>query len=102
MVTASAIERDNVFLVHCNFINGSNAEGCLVVLVGEFDNITTNITQRYKSFITLNATSPLDLSCYYDVFAYDIESDGSVGSLPVPGVLVDIHNVNITMPCLQK
>ena len=74
----------NAFVVQCDFITGSNAQGCMVVLVGEFDNITANVEQNGCE--VLNVSHPL--SFYHEIFAFDIESDGSVGTLAVPGVLV--------------
>ena len=87
---------ENTFLVHCNFIIGFNAEGCLIVIVGEFDNITANIEPNSSKI--LNATSPL--SCYYKLFAYDIEPNGSVGNFAVPGELMNVDS--IAVPCLDR
>ena len=44
----------------------------------------------------------LPLTCYHDVFALDIESDESIGTLPVPGVIVMNFNPNSTMMCSSK
>ena len=80
-VTATLIETMNGFVVQCDFITGSNAQGCLVVLVGEFDNVTANLS-------ILKQNISYSLSCYHVIYAFDIESDGSVGTLAVPGVIV--------------
>ena len=95
MVTATALEeKDNVFIVQCDFITGSNAQGCMVVLVGEFDNITANLTRNNPCVsLAVNVTQNY---CYDIVFGFDIESDGSVGTLAVPGVI--IRNINVTCP----
>lgn len=75
-------------LVQCDFIPGSNAQGCMVVLVRESENITVNLT-RVGTLLTacviesIRTTTPL-----IDVFGYDIEFDGSVGTLQVPGVSI--------------
>ena len=87
---------ENFILVRCEFITGSDAQGCSVVLVGrsEIDNVTytvrlnrsdtsTNLTELEK---LINATFPL--SCYRDVYGFDIESDGSIGTLAISGVLI--------------
>ena len=79
----------NAFVVQCVFITGSNAQGCMVVLVGELENITANLEQNGSK--VLNVSHPL--SCYHEIFAFDIESDGSVGTLAVPGVLVGSKGV---------
>ena len=79
----------NTVMIQCYFVNGSTAEGCMVVLVGELGNTTENLT-RENPYRTINTSLPL--SCYTGVFGYDIESDGSVGTLPVPGVISNAHN----------
>ena len=65
----------------------------MVAVVGEFGNATMNLT-RDNTRVTgiLNVTHPL--SCFGKVFGFDIESDGSVGTLAVPGVIS--WNVNVT------
>ena len=84
------------FMLQCVFVDGSDAQGCMVVVVGEFGNATRNLT-RDSTFVTgtLNITYPL--SCFSEVFGFDIESDGSVGTLAVPGVL--LMNTSTAGPC---
>lgn len=70
-----------------------------MVLVGKFENVTANITRSSKcsSHTTiLNATHPL--TSYNEVYGYDIESDGSIGTLAVPGVIT--RNSDKISPCL--
>ena len=92
MVTAIMIEKENTFLVYCDFIPGSNAEGCMVLLVGVVNNVTANIERNSSDLLNYS------LSCYHEIFAFDIESDGSVGKLAIPGVLMSVQNN--TTPCL--
>ena len=40
-VTATLIETINAFAVQCDFITGSNAQGCMVELVGDFCKMET-------------------------------------------------------------
>ena len=80
--------KDNTqtILVTCDFIRGSDAQGCMVILVGELDNITVNLTrENLHTTGTINLTHLL--SCYYEIIGFDIESNGSVGTLAVPGVI---------------
>ena len=102
MVTANTEDRYTA-TVKCNFIMGSNARGCMVVLTSlygeESQNLTRNQTTNLAiSTITLNYVQ----SCYHGVEAFDIESDGTVGSLAVPGML--FRNVgtghNLSEPCM--
>ena len=102
MVTAN-MEGGNTATVQCSFLMGSNARGCMVVLTSLYGeesqiltrNLTTNLAM---STITLNYAQ----SCYHGVEAFDVESDGRVGSLAVPGMLV--RNVgtghNLSEPCM--
>ena len=101
MIRAIPLKDTNAFMLQCTFIIGSNAQGCMVVLVSGFENITGNITGNLtgasgcnSGFI--NVTHPP--SNYSEVFGFDIESDGSVGSLAIPGVLV--MNASTTDPCM--
>lgn len=82
-------EDNKSFILQCNFMAGSNAQGCMVVVVGEFENITGNVTRDSKCAshtVILNTTYPT--SNYSAVFGYDIEYDGSIGDLVIPGVIV--------------
>ena len=76
--------------VQCDFITGSDAQGCVVVLVGNF-NETLNLT-RPENASDVSETYMFNLeytiSCFMSVLAYDIEKDGSIGSLAIYG---EIH-----------
>ena len=103
MVVAIPVETMNAFMVECEFITGSNARGCMVVLKGAYGDETTRLMRD----ITMSNTDPRVIinvkhlpSCYQEVEAYDIESDGSTGSLPVPGTLM--RNFNTKIPCTSK
>ena len=64
------------------------AQGCVVVFVSENGN-ETKILKRANStnsaVISDNIKIVRPLHCYTGVFGYDIESDGTVGTLAVPG-----------------
>ena len=88
-VIATSDEVNNVLIVQCDFILGSNAHGCMVILVGELGNITVNLTrENLYTLTTLTINKMLPLSCYHKIIAFDIESDKSVGTLAVSGSLV--------------
>ena len=88
LVTAAVSnEVNNVIVVQCDFVSGSDAQGCMVILVGELGNITLNLTREGIS-TTLMINQALPLSCYRDIIAFDIESDKSVGTLAVSGAIV--------------
>ena len=59
-----------------------------MVLVGEMTNATATMMRNDNSTSSsISRTLPFSLSCYHQVYALDIEADGSNGSLPVPGVI---------------
>ena len=63
-VTATAIEGMNGFEVHCEFIAGSDAQGCMVVLIGELDNLTSCLDRNDDSKFLV---STISLSCYHEI-----------------------------------
>ena len=87
-VRATALDELNAFTVQCEFISGSNAQGCLVVLMGRYDNLTERLTRNNTKFnLVLVKHSQ---SCYRNVIAFDIESNGSVGLIAVPGYVNEL------------
>lgn len=90
MINVTAISENNT-VVQCDFIIGSDAQGCMVVIVGESENFTTTLRKNNSENFTLAVivTVPQQLLCYSnaEVFGYDIEFNGSIGLLAVPGVL---------------
>ena len=91
-------EKDSkaAFRVSCDFITGSNAKGCVVVLVSAFHNTTVNVMRRIKTNSDNSNGTDAELVvsldspplCYEKVFGYDIESDETLGQLAVPGVII--------------
>ena len=60
----------------------------MVVFVGETSNTTVTLMKQTESMQSLSYhTLPLPLYCYYQVFGFDVESDGLIGTLPVTGVI---------------
>ena len=91
MVKVTLSEGANVSTIQCicEFVTGSDAIGCMVVLTGLVAyhiNLTRNINTCTNS-ATTTVTLEHPPSSYTGVEAFDIESDGSVGSLAVPGQL---------------
>ena len=73
--------------IQCWFIHGSDALGCIVVLVSDHpgvDNETMNMSRNaVLASGTFNLIEPS--SCYTRIFAYDIEADGSLSDLTIEG-----------------
>ena len=100
-VVATAIDLDEERLkIECHFITGSKARGCMVMVSlsngSRRDNhiMTFNLTRdgNRTSYLDTNATShPMHYIYCYDmavVSAYDIEEDGSIGTVAVPGAFI--------------
>ena len=78
----------NASVIQCEFVAGSTASGCMVVLTGFVAHNDVNLTRDPNTnSATLTITLEHPPSCYTGVEAFDIEFDGSVGSLAIPGQL---------------
>ena len=87
-ITVVVISGDGVpgmTLVQCDFIPGSDAQGCMVVLVGESDNTTVNLTRSGTLLTACTMQRLPNTTTIVNVFGYDIEFDGSVGTQQFPG-----------------
>ena len=74
--------------VHCDFITNSDAKGCMVVLIqpNGFNNITVNLTRdNGSSHACTEISAPVPFSGNLNILGYDIEYDGSIGLIAVPG-----------------
>lgn len=102
-IRVAATGINNQVRMKCEFIPGSDAEGCIVILVsgGEVDNATFNFTRESNTSIIAETRLELQspLHCYSQVYVLEIEVDGSVGTLPVQGEL-DHTGVNTAESCL--
>ena len=97
-IKARPIEGANAFVVRCTFVNSSEAMGCRILLLGTFDNTTATLTKDGTNSAEAVINTSYPVSCYTDVFGYDIESDGSIGTLAVPGLLMTT-NTSSGMMC---
>ena len=116
-VSAVALDGQHSFIAECEFIPGSDAQGCLAILIGELDNVTVNLIRSSKAVTVVEvANAP---SSYLKVVAFDVEHDGSVATLSIPGDIIIIadglkfntglytyHSSKSTianlLPCFQK
>ena len=102
-VTATLQEDKNASLIRCEFMTGSNAGGCRVILKSLFGDEELQIPRQNS---TTNSATLLTLlkyppACYYQVQAVDIESDGSNGTLAFPGKLMGFDKDKLP-PCSHK
>lgn len=76
----------NASSIVCEFVTGSNAMGCMVVLTSDGQKATYNLTRSESvNFSNVSVILEIPQSCIDRVEAFDIEADGSVGSVAIPG-----------------
>ena len=90
MVTACRRE-GTIYSIQCSYINNSNAQGCIYVLVSMVVGNITGIIKRTSSEGDLVTIS--NIGYYKEVLAYDWESDNTTGTLPIRG------NINSNEMC---
>ena len=87
-MTATFIDSANMSTILCEFVSGSNAKGCMVVLTSGGQEATYNLTKHESvncSILTVALEFP---QLHIDqVEAFDIEANGSVSALAIPGLL---------------
>ena len=75
--------------IQCWFIHGSDAQGCKVVLVSEYEHEVVIIERNNDNVIsasgTFNLTYPV--SCYSRVLAFDTEHNNILSNLSIEGKL---------------
>ena len=96
-VTATFINSVNMSTILCEFLAGSNAKGCMVVLTSGGQEATYNLTKRESvncSILTVTLVFPQ--SHIDQVEAFDIKANGSVSSLAIPGLLSNLLPTSCT------
>ena len=82
---------ETIYSIQCSYINGSNAQGCVYVLVGMVVGNITGTIERTSS--EGDVVAIFNIGCYKEVLAYDWESDNTTGTLPIRG------NINSNETC---
>ena len=96
-MTATFIDSANMSTILCEFVSGSNAKGCMVVLTSGGQAATYNLTKSETvNCSILTVTLEFAQSHVDQVEAFDIEANGSVSSLAVPGLLSNILPTSCT------
>ncbi len=81
--------KNTTYSIQCIYISGSNARGCVFILVGGVEgvaNITGIVDRTSSEGVRIEVPN---IGCYREVLAFDLESDNTTGTLPIRG--------NITM-----
>ena len=88
-VRALPTKDHRAFYVYCDFLEGSDAKGCMIVLSGTFNNVTVNILRTQPNSESVNDTVNVEVPtfCYNKMYAFDIEYDGVIGKLAIFGQL---------------
>ena len=73
----------------------------MVVMLGEFDNTTVNVTRESNgsSEAVTHHKLAYSLSCYDEMYAVDIEADGSLGFIVLPVTLVRENTTLMPVKC---
>ena len=73
MVRGIGLNSSHAFRIMCDFIHGSDALGCEVVLVCEYDNVTGSLPREGTASRDMVVSVTYAALCYNKVFAFDIE-----------------------------
>ena len=92
--------------MECHFINGSDALGCKVCMVGDHPNVETIVESLIRGndsissshLIKRELTLPHPVSCYHHVLAFDTENDNNISEFAVNGNLT----VQVDVQCFQS
>ena len=76
-------KEETIYSIQCSYIKGSNAQGCIYVLVGMVMGNITGTIRRTSSEGNLVTIS--NIGYYKEVLVYDWESDNTIGILPIRG-----------------
>ena len=79
-------------VIECELIAGSEARGCLAVLIGKSERLVIEINRKGDSIYNIWELKPGSKPCYSIVMAFDIKSDGSYGKIPVHGSAPECAN----------
>ena len=83
-------DNNQTLAVTCHFAEGSQALGCHVQLIFSSDSQAVNISRVNKSLIIRQEIKThFPSHCYQSqLYVYDWEADGTVGTLPIPVEMV--------------
>ena len=90
-ISATAVGESTID-VHCWFIHGSDALGCQAVLVSNCSSVDDESTILTRIDMSRSASEKLSLihnvSCYYRVFAHDIDVNNTLSNLSIEGNII--------------
>ena len=90
-VSATVVDKSTI-AIQCLFIHGSDALGCKVVLVSNCSNISdvyANISRNNNVIMSASGKLSLayNISCYYRLFASDIDINNTISNLTIEGTI---------------
>ena len=96
-VSATVVDESTI-AIQCLFIHGSDALGCKVVLVSNCSNISdvyANISRNNNVIMSASGKLSLahNISCYYQVFAFDIDINNTISNLTIEGRIKVMENI---------
>lgn len=96
-VKVTASSNSNNISIQCHFIGNSNAKGCMVALQGDYDTTIVNLTRNANTNSACSVVNHFNGTVNM-AYGVDVEIDGIVGSLQVPGVLQNESTTLISCP----
>ncbi len=73
---------NTTYSIQCIYISGTDARGCVLILVRGVANITDIINRTSYEGVRIEVPN---IGNYSEVLAFDLESDNTTGTLPVRG-----------------
>ena len=75
---------DSIIDVQCHFINGSDAQGCKILITSDHPSVENSSTVLIKNsesntIVSQELNLSYSIDCYHRVFAFDIEMNGTIG-----------------------
>lgn len=84
-VNITVVDESAIVDIQCLFIHGSDALGCKVVLVSEYQDEVVIIKRNDTMSASWTYTLTHPVSCYSRVFAFDNEANDTFSTLSIEG-----------------
>ena len=85
-ISATAVGKSTID-IQCWFIYGSDALGCKIVLISDYPSVDNEHAILLRSNTSASGQLSLthNVSCYHQVFAYDVDVNNTLSNLTIEG-----------------